>query len=387
MIPLLFLMFIAVGLKVKLSLPDDGLIIDNITDPSQSWIFKTPELLYFWRDPYYMNIIVVVTINRSRHHVNQPYSASVFRLRGTDSAQAFLQQAQRFFVNLSGSVSASSVAKPVRYKSVDKLPRNENHSIDHNTLTNHKTKTKSLSIINEQNTLTQKTSSSSSNRHQSSPPPVSSSATIRRVTRAEFDPGKSSTNDSKGGQTNHRTYSDTASSIDSQTTNSTKEILSYTKKPSRSGDDEDEDKMTTISNNLSGDQIAELMRELKELRNEIASLKLEKRISHDTRSMSTSPLAGKVDRPKTVLDTTTTTSSSSFPDITSQSEVDAETQTDFSLINHRRRQLLKKNKKTMIGSGVVSSLSKKTAQQATVRNGRRTFSNSSTNTVSDQEGK
>ncbi len=150
--------------------------------------------------------------------------------------------------------------------------------------------------------------------------------------------------------------------------------------------DDDDDKMTTISNNLSAEQVYELMRELKELRNEIASLKLAKKISPVTRSMSTSPLAVQS---KKILDssTTPTTSSPSFPDVTSQSEIDAETQTDSSLTN-RRRQILRKNKKTMIGSGGVSYLNKKktTPQPTTARNGRRTLSNSSTNTLSEQEG-
>jgi hypothetical protein len=87
------------------------------------------------------------------------------------------------------------------------------------------------------------------------------------------------------------------------------------------------------------------------------------------------------------MDTSTTTSSPSFQDVTSQSEVDAETQTDFSTINTKRRQLSKKNKKTMIGSGGLAALNKKKTQPLTTRNGRRTFSNSSSNTVSDQESK
>jgi len=315
-------------------------------------------------------------MNRSRHHANQSYSASVFRLRGTESAQSFLQQAQKFFVNLSASVSASNVSKPARYKSLDKLSRLENQSTDHTSSSNHKIKTRSLSIISEQSVSTMKPTNT---RHQTPPPP----STIRRVTRAEFDPGKNP-KDSAASTTNNRTYSETTSSSDSQTTNSTKEILSFTKK--LHNDDED-DKMAMISNNLSGDQIAELMRELKELRNEIASLKLENRVSQDTRSMSTSPLAVQHEHSKKTIDTSTTTSSSSFPDVTSQSEVDAETQTDFSLINHRRRHLLKKNKKTMIGSGGISSLIKKLTPPSHIRNSRRTLSNSSTNTATDPEGK
>jgi hypothetical protein len=146
--------------------------------------------------------------------------------------------------------------------------------------------------------------------------------------------------------------------------------------------------MTTISNNFSSDQVAELMRELKELRNEIASLKLDKRILPVTRSMSTSPLASyPPEYSKKTIDSSTTTSSPSFHDITSQSEVDAETQTDFCSINSKRRQLSKKNKKTMIGSGGLAALNKKKTSQLTPRNARRTYSNSSSNTISDQESK
>jgi hypothetical protein len=357
---------------VKISLPDDGLIIENIPDPSQSWIFKTSELLYFWRDPYYLNIIIVVTINRSRNHSNRPYSASIFRLRGgTDSAQLFLQQAQQFFSNL--STLTNNTSKSIRNKSVEKITRldnpnsSSNNNNNHNH--NHKSKSKSLSTINEQLSIQTKT-------HNDQTPG------IRRVTRAEFDPGKTTAAIHSIDQIpNHRTVSETASSTDSQTTNTTREVLSYTKKMN----DDDDDKMTTISNNLSVDQVVELMRELKELRNEIASLKLAKKIAPVTRSMSTSPLTVQSKQIHD-LSTTPTTSSPSFPDITSQSEMDAETQTDSSLNNQRRRQILRKNKKTMIGSGGVSILNKKKTPQPTARNGRRTFSNSSTNTVSDQEG-
>jgi hypothetical protein len=363
-----------IGLKVKISLPDDGLIIDNITDPNQSWIFKTSELLYFWRDPYYVNLIVIVTMNRSRHHSNQPYSASIFRLRGTDSTNLFIQRAQQFFAKLSSSVSTSSISKNNKNALIAKPTRTETRATDHNHSSN---KSKHLSTINEQ------LPSTTTNRRRS----PQTSTPIRLVTRAEFEPGKTTTTtDSIGTLYDRRTYSETASSSDSQA-NSIKEILSYTKK-SKHDNHDDDDKMTIISNNLSGEHVAELMRELKELRNEIAALKLEKRITPVTRSMSTSPLAVYPDKSKHNRDSSTTASSSpSFVDVTSQSEVDAETQTDFSLINHRRRQLSRKNKKTMVGSGGISSFTKKKSQPSSTRTNRRTFSSSSTNTVSDQEGK
>ncbi len=316
-----------------------------------------------------------MTKNRSRNHSNRPYSASIFRLRGTDSAQSFLQQAQQFFSNLSTLVNPPNASKSNRNKSVEKIIRAENQILDQNSSSNTKTKSKSLSTINEQLATVPKTIP---NRHQS---PQITTTPIRRVTRAEFDPGKTLTH-AIDNNSYHRTYSETASSTDSQATNSIQEVLSFTKKLN---DDED-DKMTTMSNNLSVDQIADLMRELKELRNEIASLKLGKKIPLATNSMSTSPLATYPEYNKQTNGSSTTTSSPSIPDITSQSEVDAETQTDFTLINPRRRQISRKNKKTMIGSGGVSSLVKKKPSQSHTRNGRRTFSNSSTNTISEEEG-
>ncbi len=141
--------------------------------------------------------------------------------------------------------------------------------------------------------------------------------------------------------------------------------------------DDEDDKITTVSNHFSNDQVAELVRELKELRNEIASLKLANNHSLIIHS----------EYSKQKNDSSIRTSSPSNHDITSQSEVDAETQTDFSLISHRRRQTSKKNKKTMIGTGGIPPLIRKKTSQSLTRNGRRTFSNSSTNTVSEQEGK
>ncbi|CAF4932116.1 unnamed protein product, partial [Rotaria magnacalcarata] len=265
------------GLKVKLLLPDDGLIINNITDPNQSWILKKSELLYFWRDSNHLNIIVVVTKNRSRHHSERPYSASIFRLRGTDSTQLFLQQAQIFFANLSISATTSNTSKSSRNKSVEQPILKENRTSDQKSLSSLKTKTKPHSNAIEKPISTKKTVT---NRDPS--PKTTAKTNIRRVTRAEFDTGKVTINPARK-KSNNRTYSETASSIDSQTTSSTREVFASAEK----SDDNDDDKMTTTNNNLSTEQVAELMRELKQLRNEIASLKLEKRILTSTRSMST----------------------------------------------------------------------------------------------------
>ncbi|CAF2614979.1 unnamed protein product [Rotaria sp. Silwood2] len=358
------------GLKVKISLPDDGLIIHNITDPNQSWIYKKSELLYFWRDPTYLNIIVVVTFNRSRQHANRPYAASIFRLRNNDSTQAFLQQAQLFFSSLPISLSSLNTSKSSRNKSIDRGSRKENRIITDQQSLPH-SKIKALSTINEQHFSKKKTLT---NRNQSPRP-----ASIRRVTRAEFDPGKAAIN-SRARTYNRRSYSETTSSTDSQIANSSPEVLLFTEKM----DDDDDDKMTSLSNNLSLEEITELMRELKDLRNEITLLKLEKRIQPVTCSMSTSPLTIDIERCKQTTDSSTATSPT-FPDIASLSEVDAETQTDFSLIHHRRRQTSKKNKKTMIGSSGISTTKNKKTEDSHKTNSR-TYSNSSTNTVSDQEG-
>ena len=310
--------FVHLGLKVKLSLPADGLIIDNLIDPNQSWIFKTSELLYFWRDPYYLDIIAIITKNRSR--TSRPYLASIFRLRGNESAQNFLQQAQTFFSNL-------STTKSIRTQSSDKLLRNEIS-----------TKSKTLPIANK----------------------PSETTSIRRVTRAEFDPGKTPV------AINHRTLSETASSIDS-----TREVISYTKKMTNNNDDDD--KLTIASNQISLDQVSELMHELKNLRNEITALKLERKMPISTRTISTSPLLMYAERSNQTNDSLVTTTA------TSESDRDAETQTDFSLISHQRKQITRKNKKTMIGSSGISSM---------IRNqkGQRTISNSSSTTISDHEG-
>ena len=359
---------------MRLSLPDNGLVIDNITDPNQSWIFKTSELLYFWRDPYYLDVIIVITINRSQVHSDRPYSASVFRLRSTDSTQTFIQRAQIFFANLSGSPSTSNTPKPSRKGLVEKSNRTEDQATYHNFSTNNETKTKSpLAAVGQSSPVAKITV----NPNQS---PQTITA-IRRIARAEFDLGKriTDTNTKIG---DHPTPSETASPAYSQLADLPKEVLLYTK---RLNDDND-DMMIVTNTNFSSEQVADLMRELKELRNEIASLKLERRTPPVTRSMSTSPLVFEPDNSKESIDSSITTSSPSFRDITFQSEVDAQTQTDLSLISQRRRQLSRKTK-TMIGSGDSSTMAIKTIRKAYTTSDRRAPSSSSINTVSDQEGK
>ena len=356
------------GLKVKISLPDEGLVIDNIPDPMQSWIFKTSELLYFWRDTYYSDIIVVVTKSRSRHQPSRPFSGSLFRLRGMESAQAFVQTAQQFFAKLSATISTSSVPKP----DTAVVPRLQIRADDASS--NRTRRTNRLSIHDP-------LSLPITAERQESPQPA---APIRLITRAEFDPGQAASQPT-GNVYNRRTVSETASSTDSQPTTSTKEVLSFTRKLTDHEDDGD-DKMTTVSTQLPGESVSVLMRELKELRNEIAALKVDKRMSPSTRSMSTSPMGMYQKESKKMMDSSTITSSPTFVDTASQSEVDAETQTDFSLVSHRRRHLSKKNKKTMVGSGSFGASPKSKSESSSIDSSGRTLSSSSANTASEQEG-
>ena len=369
------LLVTVVGLRVKISLPDEGLVIDNIPDPMQSWIFKTSELLYFWRDPYYADVIVVVTKSRLRHQPNRPYSASLFRLRGTESAQAFLQTAQKFFAKLSASTSPSNVMKPDVKVLAEASPRSQARGMVSTSSSSSKSRTKHRLSVHDPSGIPAVTD------HLESP---QRTTPIRLITRAEFDPGKAAAQ-SVVSVYNRRTLSETASSTDSQTTNPAKEVLSFTKKMTDPNHDDDE-KMTTLSTQLSGESVTELMRELKELRHEIAALKIDKRMPPTTRSMSTSPMLMYSEHVKHMKDSSTITPSPTFVEAVSQLEVDAETQTDFSLLSHRRRNLLKKNKKTMVGSGTLGASSKSKSESSSIESSARTLSSSSTTTASEQEG-
>ena len=213
-------------MKVTLSLPDEGFIIENVLDSNQSWMYKTSELLYFWRDSFYTNIIVVITLNRSASQQQAAFSGSIFRLRGNDSAQLFLQRAQQFF----GQLSLSNGQK----KSNRKQSRRHHHHHHHH-------------------------------RH-SKPKSI------------EPTPEKSPQPDSIYQLANHRTYSETTTSTDSQKSNLNK-----------NGNDDNDEKMTSVSNTFSNEYVLELVRELRALRSEIALLKIEQPKT-PTRSISTSPI-------------------------------------------------------------------------------------------------
>ncbi|CAF4731320.1 unnamed protein product, partial [Rotaria magnacalcarata] len=77
----------------------------------------------------------------------------------------------------------------------------------------------------------------------------------------------------------------------------------------------DDHQQATPSNQFSGDLVAELMRELKEIRSEIAELKLEARFT-PVRATSTSPRSALVDDSKETL-----YSSPSFPKLRLQSDM------------------------------------------------------------------
>lgn len=280
-----FLFVLIIGLKVKLSLPDDGLIIENTPDPDQSWMYKTSELLYFWRDYFYTNIIVIITINRTDYQTDEPYSASIFRLRGHDSFQLFLQRAQEFFAQV--------------------LTNNSSIQTEHTDQKRKHNKKTKQSVIK---------SSSSKTKIESS------------TSRTEFEPKK--TTNSKVQSNKNRTYSETTTSSDTRSSNS--------KKSNNKIDDIDnDDKLTTISSQIANEYVTELLRELKELRNEIAALKLETRFSAAVRSSSTSPIAQLKQNSKTKVDL-------------KPLESDAETQTDLTLIDDEKNKIstsTNKNKK------------------------------------------
>ncbi len=329
-----------IGLKVKLSLPDDGLIIDNVPDPNQSWMYRTSELLYFWRDPYYVNIIIVITLNRTNYQRSGPYSATIFRLRGNESVQLFLQRAQQFFAQLSSKNDQKRLFE--KSATTEYMPADDNHR-RHRKRSRHRSKSQKRSAIR----------SSPSSQTKSVPP----------VIHTEFDPKQITTTDSIFNLYNRRTYSETTLSSDTRTSNS---------KQSNNHMDDDE-KMTTTSNYLPTGYFIELVRELKELRNEIAALKLEARIT-PVRSTSTSPLVVNEVHSKERMNS-------------SQSEMDAQTQTDFSLMNIDKQQLSEKNEIKMDVSNGISVTNKRKNEQSNTKVNKRTYLNGTNNIGSNREGK
>ncbi|CAF1072350.1 unnamed protein product [Adineta steineri] len=341
------------GLKVKLIFPDEGLIVDNLIDPNQSWMYKATELLYFWRDPFYINIIVSITSNRSRPSATGPYSASIFRLRGDGLVQVFFQRAQQFFAQFSAppppvSTSSNNNNKILIEKSttVDNLTTNDNQkkkSSKHNTMTNKQTASKSARSL------------------QTTP--------VRQGARTEFDPArtKTKTRNSIFNLYNNRTNSDTTLLNEPRAKSSKRR---HNNNNNNNTNYEGDNKITSISVHLSGEHVAELMRELKELRNEIASLKLEARFT-PVRSTSTSPMTLC---PENTLHSTNL--STSLPALTSQSGTESERQIGLSLINPRQQlnEILITNKR-------------KNDQPSTLVNKRTssTSSNNNNNNESDKE--
>ena len=256
------------GLKVKLSLPDEGLIVENVGDPNQSWMYKRKELLYFWRHPLQIKVIVIISKNRPSHDPTRPYSASIFALRGHDSISLFIERAQAFFARLTPPI-----------------PLERSATIDSRS-SKPKKKPKEVKPV----------------------APPAQSPSVRKAShsaqRTEFEPVSSAPQS--------RTFSETT--VSSETPSK------------RSHSHYDDERMTNMSTPLSTDCVAELVKELKELRQEIAMLKLEHRAT-PVRSISTSPLSFQ-------------------RSITN--EADAETQTDFTLFSHRRRLLTRKARSTAV---------------------------------------
>ncbi len=312
-------------MKVKLSLPDEGLTIDNILDPEQSWMYKTSELLYFWRDFYYVNIIVIITTNRLSYYSTEPYSASIFRLRGNESVQLFVQRAQQFFAQLSASNSQRNNSEILFEKSATAENFiNSDHKKKHNRRSKHHSKTHKKSVSN---------------------------TTIDHpVTRTEFDPKKKTTINSY----KDRTYSETTSSSDTISLNSKKQ----------NNNNDDDDKITSVSSNFPNESVAELLRELKELRSEIAALKINTRFT-PTRSISTSPLFDSSENTKHRM-------------YSSPSEIDAETQTDLSMFNDEGK---------MDILNEISVTNKRKNEQFNTNINKRTVLNGLNNIESDREGK
>lgn len=326
---------------MKLSLPDDGLLIDNVREPDQSWIFKRSELLYLWHDHRHSPIIVVITKNRSRRHSNLPFSASFFRLKSTSSIEQFLQAAQQFFGQISDSFRSFDTVRSLNGK-----PKNRNRLTIHDPTSS----AGSLRIRRE------------SSRN---------STPIRLITRTEFDPGKPPQ------ETNndiflhdHRTFSETTSSTDSQFVSSKQD---FPPPPNRKDDTFDDE--YNLNQYFSPDNINELLRELKQLRNQIAELKLEK----STRTISTSPSSNSNTKENKE-------SWTSMDENVLTSEADAETQTDFTFGTHKRRRVSKRNKKTMVGSAVGINEFNRKLSPSSGQNELRAFSISSTTTASDQDG-
>ncbi|CAF2697048.1 unnamed protein product [Rotaria sp. Silwood2] len=334
------------GLKVKLSLPDEGLVIDNIPDPNQSWMYKTSELLYFWHDPHYLTIIVVITINRSPYRANGPYSASIFRLRGNESVQLFIQRAQQFFAYLSTSPITKSNSKIVNKQEIIV----DNWSTD-NDRKHRRNRSKHHSVTKQRSDI------EPSHSVESSP--------VRTGSRTEFEPDKSKIkNSNMNPYNNHRIFSGTTIFTDPQTTNSTKFDNHY------NGDNY----LTSSSNNqLSDGLVAELMRELKELRNEIAELKSDARFT-PVHIPSTSPSFMLPEDIKESLN-----SSPSFTKLRLHSDIDAETQTDLRLINYQQQESSEKNE-----SKHVSQTNKKKTERSNKTTNKYKSSN---NIESDREEK
>ena len=313
---------LAIGLKVKLSLPDDGLIVENSADSNQSWMYKRSELLYFWRDPFYAKVIVIVTSNPSSYYSSsQSYSASVFRLRGHQSIPGFFQRAQQFFAQLFSPA-------PIR-ASLEKSSTSDNGLLARN------------------------------DGHRKRSP-------HRLIARTEFDPNRTTTItiESNSHPSNRHSFTETIMATDAPAKSVNEPHNNHVA---------DDDQATTLSNHLSNEYVVELVRELRELRNEIATLKLDARFT-PVRSVTTSPLNVPSENSPPKMDVSPSLSEPSFEHV--------EQPTDTAAIRRRREPSPRKSRATSDEGRILPITSQNRRTLGTDQE-----SSSSMITGTDREGK
>ena len=317
---------LAIGLKVKLSLPDDGLIVENSADSNQSWMYKRSELLYFWRDPFYAKVIVIVTSNPSSpYYASQSFSASVFRLRGHQSVPGFFQRAQQFFAQL-------FTPTPIR-SSLEKSSTSDKNGL-----------------------------AARKDEHRKRSP-------HRLIARTEFDPSRTTTItiESNSHPSDRRSYTDTIMATDAPPTTAHEPNNNHL----------DDDQATVLGNHLSNEYVVELVRELRELRNEIATLKLDARFT-PVRSVTTSPLNIPSENSQPKMDLSPSLSDPSF-----ESERNVEQQqTNPTAMRHRREPSPRKSR-TAPDEGRILPITSQNRRQLAADQG----SSSSMITGTDREGK
>ena len=337
-------------MKVRLSLPDEGLIIENIHDPTQSWMYKASDLLYVWHDPYYLNIIIVITLNRSHYRATGLYSASIFRLRGNDSVELFFQRVQQFF------------SQPSRSRTTDnnsKIRVRQSTPVDYRITGNNR---KGYKSRHRSPTTTQLNCN---------PTPSSQSIPVHLITRTEFDPDRKLVTNLNLTPRSHQIHSETTISSDAGTSKSIK----------LDNNQHEDDEITHLNGHLLSKFVAELVHELKELRNEIATLKLEGTFT-PVSAASASPLLSFVENKKEH-----TSLPSPSRNLMSYSGMDGEMQTDFSLICNEQNDLTKDNNTTINKSKEDLMNNKRKSRELNTTDEKKMLVSDLDNIQSDKEGK